>query len=236
MRRTRRFSGITSRADFPSSIGRFRTRRTSRFRFRRQLWSASQLKSHWRTIGSNAFTISTPTNLTSATLAVFLSAPSFWTVLGGTQQEDAGVAVPTFNGDIILRGGVTRLSVTNKYSLVAGDPVRVTIFTVWNQPTVPGFVFPSNVPITWDPSCFPDFQRNGKVLSRKDAILQTAGESVEVYYRHKVQRIDQGVYFNNGARIAFFVLISQMSDSDAGVAQVCDVVTSHSYSFAADAT
>lgn len=237
-RRRGRLQGYTSRNSAPTSIANFRTRKTRTSVYRRRLWNSTQDKSHYRSILASTVPVSTPTNLTTATLTVINPGNNFWTAAGGAVSEDTGVPVPTFSGDIIFRGGVSKLTVANRTfatEATATDCVRVTIFTVWNNMDLPGFSFPTTVPISWDPSCFPDFQRNGKVIGRKEAILQASGEVVEVVFRHKIQRIDQNVYTNFGNRLAWFVLVSQCSDSDIAVAEVVDITTSHSYSFSADA-
>lgn len=242
-RRTRRFSGTTSRANAPTSIGRFRTRRISRKTFRRRLWNSTIDKSHYRSVRAVTTSVGSPNNLVDATLAIIVpgtdGANPFWTVGGGALPEDTGVAVPTFNGDITLRGGISRISIANRVSptdAVPTDCCRVTVFTVWNNVDIPGFVFPTTVPISWDPSVFPDFQRNGRVISKKEAILEPGGQAMELFWRHRVQRIDQNVFNNNGGRLAYFVLVSQLTNTEAiGTPENVDIVTSWNLSFSADA-
>lgn len=240
-RRGSRFGGTTNRASGPTSIGRFRTRKTPKSVFRRWLWQSTMSKSHYRSIRATTTAMSTPNDIVNATLAVFIPGTDginpFWTTGGGFQPEDTGIT-PTFLGDITLRGGVSRISIANRVTVAeatATDAVRVTVFTVWNNPNVPGFTFPATVPITWDPSVFPDFQRNGKVIGRKEAILSATGDTLELFFRHKIQLIDQPVYNNNGSRLAYFVLVSQVTNTEAVAApETVDVVLSWNYSFSAD--
>lgn len=240
--RRSRLQGITNRMSGASSIGRFRTRRTRPSTFRRRLWQSTQDKSHYRSVGAAATAVSTQgggNGMTQATLTVITPGNQFWTTGGGAVSEDAGVALPTFVGDIILRGGISKLSVSNRVGgteVSPTDNVRVTIFTVWTQPDIPPFTFPAAVPITWDPSVFGDFQRYGKVIGKKEAILQAHGDSVEVTFRHRIQRIDQNVHFNLGSRLVWFVLVSEMSNSDTNTVETVDIVNSISYSFVGDAT
>lgn len=237
-----RTQGITNRMSAASSIGRFRTRRTRPSVFRRRLWRDTEDKSHYRSVGAATTPVTTPVGLgqpmTTATLTVITPGNAFWTAAGGAQSEDTGVAVPSFIGDIILRGGVSRLCVANRTSateVTPTDNVRVTIFTVWTKPSIAGFAFPATVPISWDPSVFPDFQRYGKVIGKKEAILSASGDSVEVYFRHKVQRIDQAVFNLGGSRLNWFVLVSETTNSDTATAETVDITNSISYSFAGDA-
>jgi len=235
-RRVRRFSGLTNRNSGPISIGRFRARRQSRAQWRRWLWMSTQQKSHYRSVSAGSLILNTPGGQSDATLSIITPGDVFWTTAGGALPEDEGVTLPTFSGDIILRGGVSRVSITNRhFGVDAADNIRVTVFTVWTAKTVPGFTFPTTVPISWDPSVFRDFQRHGRVIGKREAILKNDGESVELFYRHRIQRIDQGVFTRGGSRLQYFVLVSQLGNTDLGIAEVCDVSVSINYSFAADA-
>lgn len=191
-------------------------------------------------MGSNTQSNQTPNNLVSATLVTIIPGNSFWTVAGGAQPIDAGGAVPTFNGDIVLRGGVSSMCLTNRVNptdTMPSDPVRVVIFTVWAKSNPAVLAFPLTVPLSWDPSVVPDFDRYGRVLSRKEAILKGDGECLEVFFRHKIQKIDQAVFNSNGSRLHWFILLSQTSNTEAvPTAETVDIVHSISYSFTADAT
>lgn len=239
-RRVRRFTGYTNRASGATSVGRFRTRRTRPSTFRRRLWNASVDKSHYRSVGAATLTVPTPiTNiLTTATLQIITPGNAFWTVAGGAQPEDTGVLVPSFSGDITLRGGVTKLTIANRTiatEVTPTDNVRVTVFTVWTNPAAPVFIFPTTVPISWDPSVFPDFQRYGRVIGRREAILSASGDTLELSFRHRVQRIDQAVFNAGGNRLQYFVLVSETTNSDATGAEQVDITNAINYSFAADA-
>lgn len=239
LRRRARMTGLTNRASAPNTIGRFRTRRIRPSTFRRNLWRSTQDKSHYRSVGAATAVAGTPATVkTDATLVVVSPGSAFWTAAGGAQPEDTGVAVPTFIGDIVLRGGVSRLCVANRTvaaEVTPTDNVRVTIFTVWTNKDVPGFAFPGTVPISWDPSVFPDFQRHGRVIGKKEAILSAGGDSVEVYFRHRIQRIDQNVHNNLGSRLQWFILLSETTNSDVAAAEVIDITNSINYSFTGDA-
>lgn len=245
VRRRRRFSGrsrlrgLTTRASGPSSIGRFRTRRTSRRAFRKFLWTSTLHKTHWRAVGTAvSASVGTGNDLTQASLTRVIPGNAFWTAAGGARPVDTGGVVPTFIGDIILRGGVSTLSVSNTPELLGpgADPVRVVIFTVWTNKDPAALVFPTVESITWDPSVLPDFSRFGRVLNRREAILKGDGEVVEVFFRHRVQKIDQNVYNNGGNRLNWFVLVGQTTNTEAvPVEETVRIQNSINYSFAADA-
>lgn len=236
-----RYSGITNRMSGASGIGNFRTRRTSRFAYRRMLWRDTVGKPHYRSILTFLPpAVSTPNNISGATLSIVTPGPTFWLAAGGAQQIDSGVPVPTFAGDVVLRGGVSSLAISNRTAttdVIASDPVRVTVYTVWTNNDPAALIFPLTVAITWDPSVIPDFPRYGKVLRRREAILKGDGECLELYYRHRIQKIDQAIYNNNGSRLQWFVLVSQTTNAETIPApETVDLVCSHNYSFSADAT
>lgn len=240
-RAPRRLTGITNRASGASSIGRFRTRRIPRYVYRRMLWRDTVGKPHFRSLSS--FTVpavATPNDIITANIFQAQPGSLFWTVAGGAQPIDTATAVPFFAGDIVLRGGVSTISITNRVNPTdtqPSDPVRVTIFTVWTTRNPQAFTLPTAAPVIWDPSVFPDFSRLGRVIGKREAILKGDGDCVEVFYRHRIQKIDQNVYINSGSRLRFIFMVSQTSNTEAVPApENLDVVVSHSYSFSADAT
>lgn len=244
-RRTRFRSGrsTTNRASGASSVGTFRGRRTSTQAWRRMLWKDTIAKQHFRSITDGTVAITTPNNLISSTLNTISTMDNFWTAAGGAITADAGGAVPTFNGDIILRGGIVRLCATNRVNstdTTPSDPVRVTIYAVWRDTASTAAVLPilpANVSTMWDPSTLPDFQRFGKVLFKRETLLKGDGEVTQVYVKLKTQKIDQAVFINGGARLIFMVLVSQTSNTEAvPSAETIDFVVSHNLSFSSDAT
>lgn len=238
-RRTTNGRTTTSRASGATSIGTFRTKKTSLRTWRNMLWRDTAAKTHYRSIFDATTPMATPNDLINATLAPFnaLTTP-FWTAAGGAQQADTGVAVPTFNGDIILRGGISRIAISNRpdSTILNSDVCRVTVYAVWTDSNNSGVVLPTVVKTMWDPSLFPDFTRYGKVMFKREALLKGDGEAVQVYFKYKPQKIDQAVFSAGGSRLVWMVLVSQLTNSElVPVAENLDVVNSHNISFSADA-
>lgn len=239
-RRSRRNGRTTTnRASSATTVG-FRARKTSTRTFRRMLWRDTLNQTHHRSLLDQTVVVATPNNLTQATLSILEGLPgNFWTAAGGTVAHDTGTAVPLFSGDLVLRGGISRITLTNRVNptdTMPSDPVRVSIFAVWTK-KVPGVItFPSPVPTMWDPSTVADFLTYGRVLFKREALLKGDGEVLSCYFRYKVQKIDRAVFNSGGGRLQWFVLVSQTSNTEAiAVPENVDVVLSHNVSFAADA-
>lgn len=180
----------------------------------------------------------TPNNASEAALFINFPGNAFWTTGGGALPHDTGVPLPTFNGDIILRGGIIKLAFTNMWQTTdtrGSDPVRITLFAVWTKPELPPIAFPANVPILWDPSHVPDFHQYGKVLYKKEWLLKGDSEVCELTHRLRTQKIDRYIYTDNGSRLGFFYLLSQTSNTDSS-SEAVTVTSSISFSFSADAT
>lgn len=235
---TRNGRTTTSRASGATSVGTFKTKKTSLRSYRNRLWMNTLDKTHYRSVFDATSAMTTPNTLTTATLTLFnaLSTP-FWTVGGGAQVVDLAIAVPGFSGDIILRGGISRLSISNRpqATTAAMDCCRVTIYAVWTTANTATFpAFPATPSTMWDPSLVPDFERYGKVMFKREALLKGDGEAVQVYFKYKPQKIDQAIFSAGGQRLVWMVLVSQLTNPDA-TAEDLDVVNSQNISFSADA-
>lgn len=202
------------------------------------------MQTKYRSIRDETGQMVTPNNTSSANYYIFQPNGTFWLVAGGAQPHDQAVAVDTFTGDIILRGGITKFVVTNNPNELlssASDPVRVQIFMVWTNKdpgtaTVFPGPFPVNVPTTWDPTVVPEFTRVGKLISRREFLLKGDGESCEVIFKHKVQKIDQAVHITGGGRLFFFVTVNQLSNTEAVPApETLTWIMSHNLTFTGDA-
>jgi len=207
------------------------------------LWRDTQMKTHWRSTFDITGNIATPNAVAGATLTQIAALPVFYTAAGGLQQTDTGVAPPLFTADIVLRGGYCRLAIANRIDPLTGtsiDAVRATVFAVWTTaaPTNPAG-FAATVSTMWDPSLTPDFEKFGKVLWKKQALLKQDGEAVEFYFKFKVQKIDQAIFNpaagTRGQTLVWLVLLSQMTNNEAApTAETVDYVTSHNLSFTGD--
>ena len=254
-RRTRRngnrSSGrsTTSRASNATSVGTFRTRKTSLSTYRNMLWRDTAMKTHYRSVFDTQLTpaMLTPNTSNSATLTIINGLPVFYTTAGGAVVANLGGAVPVFDGDIILRGGIARIALANRVEQTATqltDNVRITVYAVWTGANPNTTVFPAigtPVPTMWDPSLIPDFERFGKVMWKKEALLKADGESVQFYFKFKVQKIDQAVFNQvggvRGQQLVWMVLASQLSNTEgAPASETIDCLTSHNVSFSGDST
>lgn len=240
-RRTARGRTTTSRASAAVSVGTFRARKTSTRRWRNMLWQDTIAKQHYRSLDDVSTPLSTPNTITDANFIQVSALPNnFWTAGGGAVSPDPAILLPAFTGDITLRGGIARIAVANRVNPVdtaPSDPVRVTIFAIWSGPNTSGFTFPVNpVPIMWEPSTIPDFSRYGRVQFKRETILKGDGEAVQCYFKFKPQKIDQSQFNLGGRKLVWFVLASQMTNTEGTpTAENLDVVTSHNISFSADA-
>jgi len=242
---SRRMNGrsTTNRASSASSLG-FKNRRITTSRFRRIIWRDTLSAQHWRSVGDTNVVQATPNNIVQGNLSVNNAlANNFWTTGGGAQPVDTAGTVPLFTGDITLRGGISRITCTNRVNPVdtqPSDPVRVTIFAVWTKKAPDASVVlptpPSVVGTMWDPSLVPDFVRYGKVMFKREALLKGDGEVISCYFRYKPQKIDQNVFNASGGRLQWFVVVSQTSNTEAvAQAENIDIVTSWNLSFSGDA-
>jgi len=112
----------------------------------------------------------------------------FWESGGGAFPIDGVTPVPGFNGDIILRGGIGRITA---YNASAEHAVRVDIIGVWtNAHPKDLYATDFDAPVEWDPSLTPEFNQMGRVVTRKETILEPLS-SILVSYKFKIQKLDQ---------------------------------------------
>lgn len=234
-RRRRRVSAVSAQLGNVKSIG-FRSRRMSRSAWRRALWRDTLFKQHWRSLESGSQTLNAPASIDDAELG-YLPAlnASFWTAGGGTVASDVGGTVPLFTGDIVLRGGISKIQFSNN---AVSDSIRVKLYMVWanTSPTVAG-VLPAGgsiVDAAWDPSLLADFARFGKVIGQREFIIVPGQRPTEVSYRYKPRKVDQVVFNNLGEQLFWMWTINQMSNVDGGT-QAVTVQRSHNVSFSGDA-
>jgi hypothetical protein len=161
---------------------------------------------------------------------------NFWTAAGGAILLDAGVALPTFRGDITLRGGVSKCWLSND---AAVDSVRAKVYLVWtnHNPDAASLTAldGTTVEAGFDPSMVPDFMRSGKVIKSYEHILLPGQRPVEIVYRYKIRKIDQAVHNANGEQLFWITILSQMSNIDGGTQSVVFGKT-HNLSFSGDGT
>jgi len=211
---------------------KFTSKKLSLTAYRKKLWDSTFMKAHYRTIYAVSTVISTfgPNTTINQSLlnADDNGVAAFWEPTGGAIDPDGGV-VPVFSDDVVLRGGMHRISVGNR-SPVA-EAVRVEIFLLRSGATFNTAGFPTTVPVGWDPSLWPEFHAKiGVIVQRKTFLLEN-GNSGEMFVKRKVQKIDQ---INQAAgRYRFYWLVA-VSNATGVTAQDVDVVRSTNLSFCGD--
>lgn len=224
---------FTSKAGVASNY-RFRSKRLSSRSYRSRLWNDSIMKTHYRSNQSIGFTLSAPLSTASVSVgiqsAIASTAAPFWTSTGGAIQSDIGVAVPTFTGDITLRGGMIGLRISN--NVLDSTPVEADVYLLYsaNNPTLAGI---AAQPLGFEPSQLVDFKSlYGKVIMRKKVLIENAN-SIEITHRLRVQKIDQNDWATNSKR--FYWMIAYSAGETLAVASVGTAVAFWNLSFSADA-
>lgn len=229
----------------------YRTRRISKRRFRRMLWRDTIAKAHYRSLQAFSFSHDTPTGVELMKIATRRaldpsqsnSSPpgvDFWTLEGGLQQLDANVVPPNFTDDIILRGGISRVVACN---INDTNPVKVRIWAIWAKSNPNSAkIINQNVSTEWDPSLVPDFQKFGRVLYEREAILLPGGNPLVLVHRFKPQKIDQAVFKGElgvgssvpgGSQLYWMIGVANYSAEAASAA--VHVCVSYNLSFSGDA-
>ena len=202
------------------------------------LWNSTLQKAHYRSTGNTTSTL--PSSATVGIGAVqviqplFIGTPgpttAFWTSTGGLQPLDTGVAVPTFDSDIILRGG--RIGMTFVAAETVTDDVGITMYTVWTAKNADFTKVPST--ITWGGNLdsAPDFAEFGKILNKQEYIVNNRYPAVQVERRLKVQKIDQNDFEEGGSQIVYIAVLTNLVNS---AAVNINFIVHHDVSFSADA-
>lgn len=216
--RSRRFSrgyGSTAQWGKPFNNG-FRSRKLRGRAWRGQLWRETQTKTHYRSVaGQTSAGVTAGTVILKSmglTRLMDNAVGPFYTVAGGATPVDAGVAVGTIRGDVILRGGISRLTLVNQD---LDDAVRAEVWVVQSteQPiSLAAYLSPNTVPTDWDPSCIPDFQRFGRILYKREVLLLPQAQPFVVNWRHRPRKIDQAAYVA-GKDIYWLTAIGKVSDT-----------------------
>lgn len=203
-RRTRRYgqrrmreTATSTQWGKPVTLSYRSRRRGTRSGYRSTLFNTTKFKAHYRSVLNGAGNFNTTNDIATASVhlqrALFAlqargGGNGFYQALGGALPIDAGVSVPTFNGNIILRGGIARCSVQNNDGT---NSIRAEVISIWsNAHPQDKFATDFTVPAEWDPTCEADFHRFGKILNRKLVYLKPR-ENLLVTHRFAPQKIDQ---------------------------------------------
>lgn len=234
-RRGLRMSDQTSLNTKGTSNG-FIGRKTSRSTYLKHLWNSSLFAQHWRSAFSTSGAITTPATTTTATfqatqLMKTAGTIPFYTAAGGLVPDDLGVALPTFKGDLTLRGGRWNFMIHN--STAAGVDVRVRTWLVFTNAN-PDFSYePSGtLPLLWEPSLQPDWnEKIGKVIMSREVLLES-GNNWSMSGKFKLQKIDQEQYAGHGKVL---LLILNVMNIGIATSHSLQFTTSYNLSFSGDA-
>lgn len=179
----RKSMAMTSKSGVGGII-RFSSKKVSRQRWNNLLWTSTLQKAHYRTIGSATGTFASANSSGLIRWYSNVAIPNdFYTVASGAQPLDAGVAVPTFRDDIILRGGQVGIRFANQAADVLPMHIYCYLVRTVNLSNV-STRFPAggaDQTIGSDPTTFPDFSvTTGRVIASKSFLLEnsTVGEFV----------------------------------------------------------
>jgi len=239
----RRRSGATrSLTSRSSQFGKaafngFRSRKVRTSTFRRWLWRDTAYKAHYRSVAALSADVSTPNHTVQATWgtnrALFNGVGDFWTTAGGATPIDEGTTVPTFGETIVLRGGLARITFSSN---ATDDAVRIRCWAVWAKSN-PALTISSPVPLEWDPSCWQDFARFGRVLDMREIMLIPGSRPFDMTWRYRPQKIDKEIFnTSNGNQLYWMYTISQTNNTEGppATAEVVRVTVSYNTSFSAD--
>jgi len=231
LRRGRRTATQTTQSGF-GSLFRFRSRRIPKRSWNRMLWNSTLQKAHYRSVGAVSGSAVTPvTNVQETVVSVQAldnGASPFYTIGGGTIELNDGAGVPTFEDDIIIRGGMVGISFYNDSTT---DPVEVTAWLIRNAPRPDVSNLPSTVSVGWDPSTVPEFSKDIGYIKYRTKFLLEPNASSTIERRIPIQKIDQESWANDASR---WVWLLAVRDFDNVTQNTIRIVSYFNVSFSAD--
>lgn len=215
--RAKRSMAYTSQSGVGQNV-RYRSRRLRPRAWRSILWRDTLAQSHFRSCfaTNTLYTVAGTANQYQVInfTALRLGGNAFYTPAGGLVQPDGGVN-PTFQGNIIMRGGIIGLRLNNYDTGAQSVHVKAMLIKTSMDLTVS--TLPANVHIGWDPSLITDFQRFiGKVVMQREALL-TNEECVDFKFRLRPWKIDKGLFESDANSFIWVLLISNVEGATTGV-------------------
>lgn len=211
----------------------YKKKRFNKLRWQRQLWNASNVSTHYRSILATSGTLTTVANTVVTSYALVpLVSNLFWTTSGGA-QDSIGVGA---NARIFIRGGVSHL----RLGITTGATTNVRVWclrttangqtAVTTTPTNPGDILSPNS-FAWDPTNLYDFFKYYKVWKTWETVVNSLSA---ISFKTKVlsQKIDTDQFSDGSARD--FYLIG--ATSATGVASTLSITYSDNISFSVDTT
>jgi len=207
------------------------------------IWRDTAFKTHYRSTAAQGDNFTTGSSSTTGIAFYYptieLNGARFWTVAGGATAVDTAVPVPLFQDDIILRGGMINLSIGSNPANNNDLKVKVYLIISDETPGIGALTPPNgtggvsgNFPREWDPSLVPDSHNQfaKKILMTKTALIKV-GDSLQVSYRLRTQKIDQEDYLNDNNKMWW--VVHAVCNSTSG--EAFRVTSSFNLSFCGDA-
>lgn len=236
-RRATRSKNFTSQKGSGSGLT-FRSKKTTRSKYKRMLWDSTSMKEHYRSCVCAADTFLTPATTTAMTVISQASlrfvANPFYTAAGGAISPDSAQALPLFTGDVIIRGGMIGLRLTNTFDSAApaNNTLQGVVFLVRTTKNYTPAALPATIPVGWDPTLVQDFNTKiGRIVYRKSFLLRDT-DSANIEYRLRLRKVDVGDYVNEFNELIWIVIGGNV---DVSTARVMNVQYYYNLSFSADA-
>lgn len=200
------------------SLVAMRGRKLGLKRWRRTLWNNTSTDTHYR----SAFTVtlSQTTGTTAGTGSVVINfmesgataADSFWLAANGAITHDSGGTVPTFNSDIILRGG--KIGMTYAVADGVTDTVLVRSWLVFLNDDPDLALLSSPLSMSFEPTQLPDFAtRVGSVISYRQAYLKYNQTVLSMEHRVRPRKIDRAVHAVAGKVFAIMTHVVNLTSA-----------------------
>lgn len=236
-RTARKSNNFTSQNGHGGGI-RYNGRKVKPSMYRKLLWNSTVLKTKYRSNNVITGTIATPASVSTYTVQqrnAFNTGAQFWTGSGGAIAPDGTQSLPTFTGNMIIRGGKIGLRITNAFD--ANDALRWSVqCNVMLIKTSRAFIagaIPTTVGLGWDVTLLQDFATNvGKVVYQKNFLLRDA-DTANIEYRLKVQTVDPGDY---AAVRNTYLWVIIAGNVDNPVSTLVTTQVYHNLSFVGDST
>lgn len=215
----------------------FKGRKLTKKSWNHKLWDSTLQKAHYRSNGAIGGVLSTPNLNTQVTIvtaqALNNGVAQFWQTGGGAIEVNDGFGVPTFEDDIIVRGGKVGITLFN----LGGDgaagnsPVRAEVFLVKQSPRPTLSNLPGTAFVGWDPTIIPEFKRDiGTIVFRREIIIEP-GQLFACERRIPIMKIDQESFSTDNQRWIWIVAANDFENTSA---VSVNIITFFNLSFSAD--
>lgn len=230
--RARRSIAFSTQAGSAGTLG-FRSKRLSRRSWNKKLWDSTLQKAHFRSNGSLGGAVTSiaaqATVAIGTAQAVDNGVGPFWTAAGGAVVLDQGVAVPTFNGDIIIRGGMVGIKFYNESTTI---PVQIKLWLIKSAPRPTIANVPASAPFGWEPTLVSEFKKDvGTIIFSKEFQLEPVAE-MTVERRLFIMKVDQEAWSADQQRL---IWLFTAGDPVAVSTNTTRITTYFNLSFAGDA-